>query len=138
MAGSHKLRGVAVIRLPNDSLTITVESVVIEVLLLGITVHMLRRRLKVELVLLWRHEIGLRLSHMVVLSLTVQLYLYGLNKHKNELSNYTESHQRRLKSISSKQLRCIKTNFAVLLILIVRQFLKSNNQRVRILLIARR
>ena len=55
VAGSHKLRSVAVIRLPNDSLTITVESVVIEVLLLGITLHMLRRRLKVVLVLLWRH-----------------------------------------------------------------------------------
>ena len=91
VAGSHKLRGVALIRLPNDSLTITVESVVIEVLLLGITLHMLRRRLKVELILLWRHEIGLRLSHMVVLSLTVQLYLYELNKHRNELATTRNS-----------------------------------------------
>lgn len=76
VTGSHKLWSVAVVRLPNDPLTTTIESVVIEVLLLGITLHMLRIRLKVEKILLRRHEIGLRLSHMVVLRLTVQLYLY--------------------------------------------------------------
>lgn len=76
VTGSHKLWSVAVVRLPNDPLTTTIESVVIEVLLLGITLHMLRIRLKVEKILLRRHEICLRLSHMVVLRLTVQLYLY--------------------------------------------------------------
>ena len=78
VTGSHKLRSEAVIRLPNDSLTVTIESVVIEVLLLGIILHMLRRWLKVELILLWRHDIGLWWSHVVALCLTVQLYLYGL------------------------------------------------------------
>ena len=100
VTGSHKLRSEAVIRLPNDSLTVTIESVVIEVLLLGIILHMLRRWLKVELILLWRHDIGLWWSHVVALCLTVQLYLYGL-KNRNELSNYTESLKRRSNSISS-------------------------------------
>ena len=72
VTGWHKLRSVAMVRLPNsESLTVTVEGVLIKVLLLGKTLHLLRRRLKVELILLLRHEIGLWLSHMVVLCLTM-------------------------------------------------------------------
>ena len=80
VTGSHKLlRSEAVVGMPNDPLTVTIESVVIEVLLLLLlreALHMLLRWLMiVELVLLRRHYIALWWSHMVVLSLTMQLYL---------------------------------------------------------------
>ena len=80
VTGSHKLlRSEAVVGMPNDPLTVTIESVVIEVLLLLLlreALHMLLRWLMiVELVLLRRHYIALWWSHMVVLRLTMQRYL---------------------------------------------------------------